>query len=147
MIGALTETQCRHVLLRESVGRIGCYASKKVYVVPVTFVLDGNFIYATSKEGLKIRMMRKNSDVCFQVDQIDNMSNWRSVILWGKYDELTTASSQNKAMSLLSDRFGSLHISDSVKPVFTSITNPLKQQRPILYRISIDEISGRFEKI
>jgi nitroimidazol reductase NimA-like FMN-containing flavoprotein (pyridoxamine 5'-phosphate oxidase superfamily) len=69
------------------VGRLGCSTDGKMYIVPVTFVYDGTYIYAHSKEGLKIKMMRNNPSVCFEVDIIDNLTNWRSVILWGEYEE------------------------------------------------------------
>ena len=45
-------------------------------------------IYAHSAEGLKIRMMRANPNVRFQVDQRENLANWRSVWSWGVYEEL-----------------------------------------------------------
>lgn len=32
--------------------------------------------------------MRANPEVCSQVDEIDDMANWRSVIAWGRYEEL-----------------------------------------------------------
>ena len=64
MLGTLTRKQCEHVLKSELVGRIGCYAAGRVYVVPVAYVFHKDHIYAHSKEGLKITMMRKNAKVC-----------------------------------------------------------------------------------
>jgi hypothetical protein len=37
--------------------------------VPITYVFDGEAVYAHSADGLKIRMMRANPHVCFEVDQ------------------------------------------------------------------------------
>ena len=39
-------------------------------------------------EGKKIEMMRKNPEVCFQVDAIADLLNWESVICWGKFEEI-----------------------------------------------------------
>ena len=61
-------------------GRIGCYADNEIYVVPITYAYQDGFIYAHSKEGKKVQMMRQNPKVCFQVDAMENMTNWRSVI-------------------------------------------------------------------
>jgi nitroimidazol reductase NimA-like FMN-containing flavoprotein (pyridoxamine 5'-phosphate oxidase superfamily) len=74
MLGELTKDQSEQVLWSEVLGRIGCYTDGRVYVVPVTYAFDGAYIYAHSKEGLKIQMMRKNPMVCFQVDQMENMA-------------------------------------------------------------------------
>ena len=96
MLGALTRVQCEHVLKCELVGRIGCSAAGKVYIIPVTYVFHDKFIYAHSKEGLKIRMMRKNPKVCFEVESQKSMRDWRSVILWGGMKSLNRCQSRKK---------------------------------------------------
>src|SRR5665811_1020768 len=95
MLGKLTDKQIEHVLHRQSIGRIGCYAEDRIYIVPVTYVFHKGYIYAHSKEGLKVQMMRKNPHVCFQVDALENMANWQSVIIWGEYEELRGENEQN----------------------------------------------------
>lgn len=147
MIGTLTKGQCQRILIASMIGRIGCHSSGKTYVIPITYVFDGGYIYAHSKEGLKIEMMRKNPDVCFQVDQVDNLANWRSVIVWGKFEELTTAEEQEVALKALINGLHAMHTGDSVKPPKSNEDmNPRKEKKPVIYRISIEEMSGRFEK-
>ena len=147
MIGTLTKGQCQRILIASMIGRIGCHSEGKTYVIPITYVFDGGYIYAHSKEGLKIMMMRKNPDVCFQVDQIDNLSNWRSVIAWGKFEELTSSEEQEFALRILINTLHAFHTGDAVKPPPSSgDMNPNKEKKPVIYRISIEEISGRFEK-
>jgi hypothetical protein len=84
MIGELTPEQINAVLFTEVVGRIGCHGDDRTYIVPITYVFDGDAIYGHSAEGLKIRMMRANPNVCFQVDQRENLAIWRSVVAWGE---------------------------------------------------------------
>jgi nitroimidazol reductase NimA-like FMN-containing flavoprotein (pyridoxamine 5'-phosphate oxidase superfamily) len=148
MLGALTRVQCEHVLKCELVGRIGCAATDKVYIIPVTYVFHDKFIYAHSKEGLKIRMMRKNPKVCFEVEARESMRDWRSVILWGRYEELKSASEQKKALKILSDHLLPFLLSESLRPVgYVDAPRQVERERkPVIYRISIDEITGRFEK-
>ncbi|MBL0740488.1 pyridoxamine 5'-phosphate oxidase family protein [Chryseolinea lacunae] len=147
MLGTLSKKQCERVLLAGLIGRVGCHAGGKVYIVPLTYVFDGGMIYAHSKEGLKVTMMRKNPNVCFQVDQVDNMTNWRSVVLWGTFEEVKTPAAQDKVLKLLVDRFEAFHTSESVKPVFhTAEHQPLKEKKPVIFRIVVDEMTGRFEK-
>jgi len=104
MLAHLNNKQIEHVLQSLIIGRIGCHAENMTYVVPVTFAYDGKYIYGHTKEGLKIDMMRKNPMVCFEVDVMENMSNWRSVIAWGKFEELKTPEHRKIGMRILMDR-------------------------------------------
>src|SRR5580692_2462231 len=89
MLGELNERQIESLLKDLPIGRIGCHADGITYIVPVNYVYDGIAIYVHSAKGLKIDMMRKNPEVCFQTDAIDSLSNWVSVIAWGKFEEIT----------------------------------------------------------
>jgi uncharacterized protein len=149
MLGTLSKTQIDHVLDSQVIGRIGCYADGRVLVVPITYAFDGECIYAHSKDGMKIKMMRKNPKVCFEVDVMDNMANWRSVILWGEYEELKDAASQEKGMKILIDRLKPLVASETVYSDEHHSMRPQmveKEVKAIVYRIKILESSGRYEK-
>ena len=70
-------------------GRIGCNDGERNYVVPVNYAYDGKFIIAHSIMGMKIAIMRKNPNVCFEVDEMKSYTKWKSVIVWGVYQELS----------------------------------------------------------
>jgi uncharacterized protein len=82
MLGELNEAQVDQVLRSEVIGRLGCHAQGRTYIVPITYAYDGDCIYGHSAEGMKVRMMRANPNVCFEVDEMESMANWRSVIAW-----------------------------------------------------------------
>jgi hypothetical protein len=148
MQGILSKQQSEDVLKAELVGRIGCYAFGKVYVVPVAYAFDKNYIYVQSREGLKIKMMRKNPKICFEVESKENMTNWRTVIIHGRYEELKSLPEQNKAMKIMDDRFLPFHLSEAVKPAL--VNDPPREiereSKPVIYRIFIEEITGKYEK-
>ena len=150
MLGELTDNQIDQVLNTQSIGRIGCHAKNKTYIVPVTYAYHDGHIYVHSKEGLKIKIMRDNPDVCFQVDSIENMTNWRSVIVWGKYQELKSDQDQQHGMKILMDRLTPFAISETVRPPqgqeSTSADIQKGRLRAVAYRIAINEKTGRFEK-
>jgi len=149
MLGTLTNDQIAHVLQTEMIGRIGCYDGKEVYVVPVTYVYHNGYVYAHSKEGRKVQIMRKNPNVCFQVDAMDNMANWRSVIAWGKFEELIGEKAQKEGMKILIDRLTPLLTSETVRPTHGLSRPPEvleKGLKAVAYRIKITRSSGRFEK-
>lgn len=144
MIGELSKTQIDHVLASQPVGRIGCHADGLTYVVPVAYAYDGDYVYAHSRVGLKIGMMRKNPNVCFQVDMIEGLATWRSVILQGVFEELKTSAAQAKAFERLKERLSPLVTSAAAKPVQPPPGE--KKQRPVFFRIRITSSSGRYEK-
>ena len=145
MIDILTDEQIDHVLYSQTVGRIGCHSQGRTYIVPVAYGFDGTHIYAHSREGLKIRIMRENPRVCFQVDSIENLANWRSVIIDGEFEELVSRPLQVKAFNMLHSRLTPFITSDAAKPLQKPPAGE-KRLRPVYFRIAIAEKHGRFEK-
>ena len=149
MIGKLTEEQIEEVLKENVLGRIGCNDGKKTYIVPVNYVYDGKYIIAHSVAGMKIEMMRKNPDICFEVDEMKSFTNWKSVIAWGEYQELKNERDRYYAMKLFVDRMIHMKVSKTAialntveKKLHPPSTGNIK---PIVYRIVITEKTGRFE--
>jgi nitroimidazol reductase NimA-like FMN-containing flavoprotein (pyridoxamine 5'-phosphate oxidase superfamily) len=148
MLGKLNPEQMDHVLRSQVVGRIGCYADGRVYLVPITYLYDGQYIYGHTKEGLKVGMMRQNPHICFEVDAIQNMANWQSVVLQGVYEELTGEESQNVQRMLL-NRMTPLLVSETSMPADSpGIHQPVTASslRLVTFRIHITEKTGRYEK-
>ncbi|SEL78753.1 hypothetical protein SAMN04488505_1021114 [Chitinophaga rupis] len=150
MLGTLTTQEIDEVLSRNITGRIGCSNAEKMYIVPISFAFNGNYLLAHSREGLKISMMRQHPEVCFQVDEIDDHANWRSVVLWGSYEEITGPRERYYAMKFLVSRL--IHQNVSETAGVPEMSGELQQEspapviRPVVYRIRIKEKTGRFER-
>jgi nitroimidazol reductase NimA-like FMN-containing flavoprotein (pyridoxamine 5'-phosphate oxidase superfamily) len=144
MLGTLDHDQIDRVLQACAVGRIGVHSQGRTYVVPVSYVYDGDAIYGRSADGLKIRMMRANPEVCFEVDDIDDMANWRSVITWGTYEELK-GDVAVAAMNLLSSRLAPLTSSETAGQVERG-KGHAGNGVEVAYRILLTERTGRFER-
>jgi nitroimidazol reductase NimA-like FMN-containing flavoprotein (pyridoxamine 5'-phosphate oxidase superfamily) len=131
------------------IGRIGCHADGITYIVPINYVYENDTIYAHSKKGMKIDIMRKNPDVCFQVDAIDDLLNWESVITWGKFEEIFDMQEKTLVMQKIINRVIPLMKGDTAQPShgFTSDSSNVGEDvELILYKISLDKKTGRFEK-
>jgi nitroimidazol reductase NimA-like FMN-containing flavoprotein (pyridoxamine 5'-phosphate oxidase superfamily) len=148
MIETLTAPQIESLLESQLVGRLACHAGGRTYVVPMSYAYDGTYIYAHAQEGMKVDMMRKNPEVCFQVDKMENMANWQSAIVWGTFEELPDKDERRIALQKLLDR---------VLPVISSQTTHLSPDWPfppgdinsikgVVFRIKIREKTGRAEK-
>ena len=142
MLGELTADEVDQLLRREAIGRIGCYAFGRPYVVPITYAYDGVAIYGHSREGLKLRMMRSSPMVCFEVDRMEDLANWQSVIAIGTFSELD-AKEAELAMQLLRRRLAPL------VPSTTSVPDGLLHRSGLpwsVFRILLGERTGRFER-
>jgi uncharacterized protein len=148
MLGELNEEQIEHVLTTNLIGRIGCYADEKIYVVPVTYLYVDGCLLGHTIIGMKTRMLKKNPKCCFEVDSLQDMANWQSVIAWGTFEELEGDEAKS-AMQKLMNHFMPLMTSQS-----SQSTHGLDQVhqlealhlKAIVYKIKIDEKTGRFEK-
>jgi uncharacterized protein len=142
-IGTLNDVQIEELLRAETVGRIGCHAEGKTYVVPISYVYHDRAVYGHTAPGLKLTMLSHNPAVCFEVDQVSDVTTWRSVIGWGRFDVLDGAAAED-AMRRLIDR---------LKP---TLAGPPHGTRPgsatdtdraaVTFRIGLDEWSGRFQQ-
>ena len=148
MLGELKNTQIECFLQSQVIGRIGCHADNTTYVVPITYAYDGTFVYGHTKEGMKIDIMRKNPNVCFEVDVMENMSNWRSVIAWGKFEELIKPEERIIGMQKLMDRI--MPIMTGETTVHHAMTDShgkyIEAMEGVVYRIKLTQKTGRYEK-
>jgi nitroimidazol reductase NimA-like FMN-containing flavoprotein (pyridoxamine 5'-phosphate oxidase superfamily) len=142
MLGELNREQTEQVLRSEVIGRIGCHSGGKTYVVPVTYAYFDGAVYGHSGPGMKLEMMRANPEVCFEVDDLENLSNWRSVIAWGRFEELHGEAAMN-AMQKLADRLMPMMASETSQPHGSGGTGA---SQAVVYRINLREMTGRFEK-
>ena len=140
MINEIPEQECRAVLARAPVARLGCALDNQPYVVPIHFAYDGQYMYVFSTVGKKIEWMRANPKVCIQTD-IQIESEWVSVIVNGRYEELAEpqhTAERKHASTLLAKRY-------------QWWLNALAQRRmtlgdssiePLFFRIHIDSMTG-----
>lgn len=149
MLGKLERPEIDALLSRQVTGRLGCHANGITYIVPVNYVYKDGAVYAHSAPGKKIDMMRENPKVCFEVDEIKNIFNWKSVIGWGRFEELSDMEAQQQAMQLLIHRIMPLIDQPTGHPSHGFTANeydPGNQFDLIVYKITLDEATGRFEQ-
>jgi uncharacterized protein len=148
MLGKLDEAQINNLLSSQVVGRLACTDGKHPYIVPVTYTFDGKNIYGQTKEGMKLEILRKNPNVCFEVDVMTDMANWQSVVVYGKFEELQGEEAE-KARDILFNRVFPMMTSSTIHSHEHEITGEVDDSnrvKPVMYRIKIKERTGRFEK-
>lgn len=148
MTGELSNTQIRNLLSSQVVGRLACTDGRQPYIVPVTYTYDGVYIYGQTNEGLKLKILRKNPNVCFEVDTMTDMRNWQSVVVTGRFEELSGKTAE-KAREILFSRVFTLMTSSTIHAHEHEVTGKIDdstRKKYLMYRIKIKKVTGRFEK-
>jgi nitroimidazol reductase NimA-like FMN-containing flavoprotein (pyridoxamine 5'-phosphate oxidase superfamily) len=86
----LTQEEANEVLLRNRLGRLGSVSDEgAAYVVPISYLYDGDSVYFASLEGQKLRFLRSRPEsACLLVDEIDDERSWLTVLVSGTFQEL-----------------------------------------------------------
>ncbi|MCI0490871.1 MAG: pyridoxamine 5'-phosphate oxidase family protein [Blastocatellia bacterium] len=138
MIKPLSSEEARALVREGRMGRLGCISEGEPYVVPVSYIFEGESIYVHSLTGRKIRAMRRDPRVCLQVDDIEDEYHWRSAIAFGEYEEITDSDERARVLDHLLGRFPHLTPIESV-PVHDG------QSSVVVFRIRVREVTGAGE--
>jgi hypothetical protein len=148
MMGQLNTDEIENLLQTAVIGRIGCSDGNLIYVVPISFVYDGSFVYGYTHEGFKINVLRKNPTVCFEVEGLENLANWQTVIAHGSFEELTDPALRLDALKKLHARKLPFLTSQTTRLTaeWPFASGALSQLKGVAFRIRLHSKTGRFEK-
>jgi len=139
-IRELTSEECREMLQATNLGRLACVRYNRPYIVPVYFDFFEDALYSFATVGKKIQWMRTNPRVCVEFDEIIDRFNWTTVVVKGRYEELTKSpahqAARKRAYALFEDR------PDWWYPA-AGKTRSSEIRTPVIYRIQIEGVSGR----
>src|SRR5689334_24323908 len=107
VIHELTPADCADILSRTSVGRLACCRMNQPYVVPVSIVYDARQVclFSFSTIGKKVEWMRTNPSVCVEVEDLEDRFNWTTIVIFGRYDEISNAPRSEEHTSELQSQF------------------------------------------
>ena len=141
-IRELDRVECGDVLSRNDLARLACARHGQPYIVPIHYSFDAarNCLYAFSTVGQKIDWMRENPLVCVEVEEIADKRHWTTVLIFGRYEEMTDspedASARRTAQTLFEGR------PQWWLPAAAKVGSH-EHPEMVLYRIIIDRMSGR----
>jgi nitroimidazol reductase NimA-like FMN-containing flavoprotein (pyridoxamine 5'-phosphate oxidase superfamily) len=147
MLGTLNDTQIEKLLSSSFIGRIGTHAFGKTYILPVSYAYKDNCVYVHTYEGLKLSMMRQNPYVCFEVENLEEMANWQTVVAWGTFQEIIDEEERNEGLRILTNRPFSGAVSETVQlgNLWPFAPDDVSRIDGIVFRIQLSEKTGRFE--
>lgn len=148
MVGTLSLSEIENLLQSSTVARLACCVNDRPYIVPINYAFSNNSLYGRTVSGKKLDMMRQNPVVCIEVEDIQSPGNWKTVIAWGKFEELTEAAERESALKLLHEQ--SVLYSAGINFRFTDEwpfkPDDMNSIEGVVYKIVLDEKSGRFER-
>jgi nitroimidazol reductase NimA-like FMN-containing flavoprotein (pyridoxamine 5'-phosphate oxidase superfamily) len=132
-------------LARHHVGRLACAKGGQPYVCPISYATgEDGALYSVTTIGQKVAWMRVNPLIALEVDDVQTLQQWESVIVTGRFEEIpstdTARNLRERAWSLLhaanplwwEPGFAETHRADATHP-------PV----PLYFRIWADRITGR----
>ena len=149
MLAELTQSEIEEVLTNNYIGRIGCRDDESVYIVPVNYQYKPGYVQCYSLVGEKILMMRRQPDVCFEVEEVKDNSHWTTIICWGRYEEITDESELALLRPAYTEYMLRMRASlSALPPDEHTRTQPTGAElsAPVIYRIRLTKYSGRFER-
>lgn len=91
-MNSISSQKIQEFLRAESRGYIGFYDGIMSNIIPVNFIRrDSRSLYAYTRFRKKLRMLKKNPDLCMEID-LCSPGRWSSLTLWGRYEELVNKS-------------------------------------------------------
>jgi nitroimidazol reductase NimA-like FMN-containing flavoprotein (pyridoxamine 5'-phosphate oxidase superfamily) len=146
MIRNLNRKKSSSLLANNYVGNLGYIYKESPYIVPITYFFDGKkTIVIYSSEGQKTFAMRENNRVSLQVSEIKDIDNWESVLAHGTFEELSGINAKHllqefaigvKDLILKREKKNLHFIGEFSSKIYMD-------EIPIIFKITIDEITGK----
>lgn len=135
----LDHAECEAILARNHVGRLAYGRGNRVDIEPLHYVYADGWIVGRTSAGSKIDTTGFSWwPVAFEVDEVDNLFRWRSVVVHGGFYPIPyhgvrrEVEEWNSGVELLRRLIPETFTEDDPLPF-----------RTILFRIAVQEVTGR----
>lgn len=134
----LDRAECEALLARNCVGRVAYSYRDRVDVEPIHYVYHDGWLYGRTTIGTKIDRIERNRWVAFEVDEVDGLFDWRSVVVHGGFYLLSPEGPdwEREAWATALAQIRTL------VPQAFSPDDPTPF-RTLVFRIAVQEITGR----
>lgn len=82
-ITEMTPEACQALLKRHYVGRIAYCSHDRVDIAPIHYVYSDGWLFARTSHGQKMNALAHAPWPAFEVDEVDDVFDWRSVVVHG----------------------------------------------------------------
>jgi len=134
----LSRPECDAILSRNRVGRVAFSFHDRVDIEPIHYVYANGWLHGRTAPGAKIAILRHHPWVAFEVDEVEDLFDWRSVVVHGvvHIPQPDGSAGDREAHT------------DTLTQLRTLVPQTLADSDPtpsrvVLFRIHVDTVSGR----
>jgi uncharacterized protein len=126
------------ILARNHVGRIAFSLHDRVDIEPISYVYDAGWIYGRTSHGTKLMTIAHHRWVAFEVDEVEGVFDWRSVVVKGAFYLIDpdTSVRQDPAFTR------GVELLRALMPETLTADDPVPFRNSV-FRIHLDEVVGR----
>ena len=126
-------------LEKKDYGHLACSLNDEPYVVPIHFAYSKPFVYVYTTEGKKSEILAQNPRVCLQIENVEDNSNWTSVIIYGEAERLTQQDLKAEAIEAV------VGVNPTLTPAVSVrwMDNWVRENIEAIYRIIPTQMTGR----
>ncbi|MDP9203605.1 MAG: pyridoxamine 5'-phosphate oxidase family protein [Gemmatimonadota bacterium] len=142
-IRELTRAEIDALLARNNVGRIAYAFKDRVDIEPINYVYKDGWVYCRTSEGSKFETIEHHRWVAFEVDEVQGLFDWQSVVVRGSTYVLRGDSPDDERKAFTPG----LELLKQLMPgTLEGAGNDPVPFRQIVFRIHLDEVTGREAK-
>ena len=137
-IAAMRPASCLALLRRHSVGRMAYTFHNRVDITPIHYVYSDGWLFARTSHGAKMTTIQHVPWVAFEIDEVQGVFDWRSVVVHGtvyimaRDGSPTEVKLWSKGIALLT----------RIVPATGTADDPVPY-RTLVFGIHVDTITGR----
>ncbi|HSM36005.1 MAG TPA: pyridoxamine 5'-phosphate oxidase family protein [Longimicrobiales bacterium] len=135
---AMKRDEVEAVLSRNSVARLAYLLDGKVDIEPIHYVFADRTIYGRTAPGTKLNALGRDYWVAVEVDEVDAMFDWRSVVVHGSFHRIPP--DQPGTQQVLWQR--AVDALRGLIPEALTVDDPTPH-RTVIFRIPIQKATGR----
>ena len=135
---ALTPTECEKLLSRNHVARIAFSFHDRVDIEPVHYVYERGWMFGRTSLGSKLMTLAHSHWIAAEVDEIDGIFDWRSVVVRGSFYTVSPdgsgpeADAWSRGVDLLRTLIPETGTADDPVPF-----------RTIIFQVKVEQTTGR----
>src|ERR1700730_9417011 len=73
------------MLLRNRVGRLAFALYDRVYIQTIHYIYEQGWLYGRTSEGGKVAALKHYQWIAFEVDEVTDLFDWRSIVIHGSF--------------------------------------------------------------
>jgi|GEM_PF-340373 nitroimidazol reductase NimA-like FMN-containing flavoprotein (pyridoxamine 5'-phosphate oxidase superfamily) len=81
----MSRDEIEAMLMRNRVGRLAFSVHDRVDIQPIHYIYERGWLYGRTSEGEKITALKHNQWIAFEVDEVTDLFEWRSVVIHGSF--------------------------------------------------------------